>query len=357
MKNKKLDFLEFKESYSKLLRDFNERIKNTNLNFPHPNNWFFKKKGIINNDYFIVVENNKFIRAVVAIKNQQYLINGKEINFKDIQLPISESIIDRKFLFQNLFFFSKIVNLSSNMHGLGMGGLNEPLPKILSKLNFKKHLIPFFIFPISIKKTLYIYLKRKKNNFPSHILEILSPIDFCYKFLINFSQNISNEIRREEFNLFAQKDDELWDKVKCNFDLISVKNKINLNLVYNSKRFDLLKIRIYENKEYLGWIVLKITKHKNSNHFFDSKTCTVVDMLCKKIHYNILVKEIKKISLKHNCDVILVNSTNVDFNINLKNNFFININSNFGFVFKSSENININKSWITRGDGDGPINL
>ena len=354
MKNKKFEFLEFKENYSKLLEDFNERIKNTNVNFPHPKNWFFKKKDIINNDYFIVVENNKFIRAVVAIKNQQYLINGKEINFKDIQQPISESIIDKKFLIQNLVFFNKIINLSVNMHGLGMGGLNEPLPKILSKLKFNKYLIPFFIFPISVKKTLYIYLKRKKINFPLKILEILSPIDFFYKFLINFFQN---KITQEEFNLFDKKDDELWDKVKLNFDLISFKNKINLNLVYNSKRFDLLKIRIYKNKNYLGWIVLKITKHNNSNHFFDSKTCTIVDMLCEKIHYNILIKEIKKISLKYNCDVILVNSTYFDFNIKLKNNFFINFNSNFGFVYKTFETFNIHKSWITRGDGDGPINL
>ena len=354
MKNKKFEFLEFQENHSKLLEDFNKRIKNTNINFDHPKNWFFKKKDIINNDFFVLIENNKFIRAIVSIKNQQYLINGTIVNFKDIQLPISESIIDRKFFIQSLFFFNKIINLSENMHGLGMGGLNEPLPKILNKLKFNKYLIPFFIFPISIRKTLYIYLKRKKINFPLKILEILYPIDFFYKFSFNF---FHNKITQEEFNLFDKKDDKLWDKVKFNFDLISVKNKINLNLVYDTKRFNLLKIRVFKNEKYLGWLVLKITKHNNSKHFFDCRTCTVVDLLCDPAYYSIFIKEIKKISIINNCDVVLVNSTFKEFNNMLKKNFFINVGSNFGFVYKSSETFNINKSWITRGDGDGPINL
>jgi hypothetical protein len=80
-------------------------------------------------------------------------------------------------------------------------------------------------------------------------------------------------------------------------------------------------------------------------------------MLCENSYYIIFIKMVKKIALLNNCDLVLINSSYEKLNILLSKSLFITLPSNFGFVYKTKNTFNILNSWITRADGDGPINL
>jgi hypothetical protein len=159
------------------------------------------------------------------------------------------------------------------------------------------------------------------------------------------------------FSKFNLTDSFLWNNLKSNFDLIAVKDDENLNELYCNSPHDLLKYRVSVEGRYVGYIILKITKHTNNKYFLNSKTLTIVDMLCENKNYFVFIKMIKKIALMNNCDLVLVNSTYEKFNSTLSKLSFITLPSNFGFVYKTEKTFNILNSWITRADGDGPINL
>ena len=161
----------------------------------------------------------------------------------------------------------------------------------------------------------------------------------------------------ETFNDFDYTDTALWDSLNNCFDLIAIKDMENLNALYNKSLHKLQKIKIFENGQYLGWIILKTSKHIDSKHFNDCTTTTIVDLLCKQNDYNLFLKIIKNISRINKSDIILMNSTFEKFNDQLKKSKFIHIPSNFGFVYKTNLEFDISNSWITRADGDGPINL
>ena len=348
----------FENKYSKVLKDFNSRIASTNNHFPDPSNWqFYENKSPITQEFYILLEDDTYIRAISAIKNQNYQLNDTLINFQDIQLPVSESLIDVRFISQTIYFLKYISNLGSNMHALGMGGISTPLPKILIKNKFSSHLIPFFIFPISLTSFFELALFNKfKIKLNRLFFSPLIVIDFVRIFFLKKMYEMKN-VNIEPFFDFDSSFSTLWEKLKSNFQLIAVKDAINLNRLYQNSPHDLIKYKIFIKNQYLGYIILKITKHQNNKYFQNFKTITIVDLLCENAYYSRFIKIIKNIALKNNCDLILVNSSFDKFNISLSKAMFLNLPSNFGFVYKTESNFNILNSWITRADGDGPINV
>ncbi len=354
----KFKITHFEEIHKKLLINFNKRISSANLSFSDPEKWqFAKSNNFIKQDFYVLIENSEIIRPITAIKNQNYYLKGEIINFQDIQLPISESITDFNYISQTIYFMKYISNLSSNMHALGMGGLKTSLPKILIKNKFKSYLIPFFSYPISISSLIQLIIFNKfKFRIHSRFLFLILFLDVIRKYFL-FKIHKCRHVNIELFSKFNSTDSFLWNNLKSNFDLIAVKDDENLNELYCNSPHDLLKYRVSVEGRYVGYMILKITKHCNNKYFLNSKTLTIVDILCENKNYFIFIKMIKKIALMNNCDLILVNSTYEKFNSILSKSSFITLPSNFGFVYKTENSFNILNSWITRADGDGPINL
>ena len=354
----KFKITHFEEIHKKSLIDFNNRISSANLYFSDPENWQFAKSNkFIKQDFYVLTENSEIIRAITAIKNQNYYLKGEVINFQDIQLPISESITDFNYLSQTIYFMKYISSLSSNMHALGMGGLKTSLPKILIKNKFKSFLIPFFLYPVSITRLIQLIIFNKfQFRIHERYLFLFEVFDEIRRFFL-FKINRCSYVNIELFSKFNLTDSFLWNNLKSNFDLIAVKDDENLNELYCNSPHDLLKYRVSVEGRYVGYIILKITKHTNNKYFLNSKTLTIVDMLCENKNYFVFIKMIKKIALMNNCDLVLVNSTYEKFNSTLSKLSFITLPSNFGFVYKTEKTFNIFNSWITRADGDGPINL
>ncbi len=341
-----------------MLDDFNKRIDRTGLRFDYNTHQLLKPGSKIFQEQIVLVEDEEYIRCAAKIKNQNYLLKGKIINFQDIQIPISESIIDRKYLPSNLFFLKNLSNLSKNMHALGMGGVDEPLPKILNKLGFDLFKVDFFFLPLKISTLYNIFINKININLLKNFSFIFKPLDSIISLSYKLNCFKNRNIKIKIFEEFTEQDTLIWEAVKNDFHLIAEKKAENLNIIYSSERFKLTKLRIYDQEEYLGWLVLKITRHERDKYFADEKTCTIVDLCTEPCNYNIFIKTAKRIAFKDNAGVILMNSLNKEFNYFLKKNLFINSNSNFAFASKlENQHIDLNKSWITRGDGDGPINL
>ncbi len=350
--------IEYNKSFNSSLESFNKRIRDSGNVFPNPEEWQYYEGDLINQKFYVLIDQDKIISAICAIKNQIYLLKGNEINFQFIEYPISLSVVDSKYATDSIFLLKKITSASENMHGIGMGGLEEPLPKILRTLKFKTMLIPFFSYPISIQRFIELILRRKTGYDFKYLISIFCLFDFILKCFHSFKDKFfSKNFHFEEFNEFADTDNALWDSISNDFDLIAIKNKQNLNALYNKTPHHLHKFKIFENGKYLGWAILKITKHSKNKYFNNCTTATIVDLLCNQTDYDLFLTIIKRISRINKADMVLVNSTFGKFNDRLKKSHFIPIPSNYGFAYKTNIEFSTSNAWLTRADGDGPINL
>ena len=111
----------------------------------------------------------------------------------------------------------------------------------------------------------------------------------------------------------------------------------------------------------IGWSISLCNKLENHKQFGNMNLGSIVDCLSIKGYEVSIIKKTEEILKKKGADLIVTNQSHIGWRKALKINSFINGPTNF--IFATSVNLTKklgnNKDFIhlTRGDGDGPINL
>jgi len=152
--------------------------------------------------------------------------------------------------------------------------------------------------------------------------------------------------------------DKLWEKTKSYNSFIAVRNSKYLNTLYSEKRF--IKLNFYHNKEIVGWSISLCTKLNNHKQFGNMQLGSIIDCLSIKNYEVEIINKTTEVLKKTGSNLIVSNQSHVFWQNAFRKNIFIRGISNFIFASSKSLNDKIKKRrymHITRGDGDGPINL
>ena len=86
------------------------------------------------------------MRGGIILQHQRFNLIGSLVPIINIQLPISEGLIDRRYAFLGMWIIKKTLQINLNAFALGMGGMDQPLPKLLQALDWTVRPIPFFFY-------------------------------------------------------------------------------------------------------------------------------------------------------------------------------------------------------------------
>ena len=146
-----------------------------------------------------------------------------------------------------------------------------------------------------------------------------------------------------------------WSSDVCSSDL---RNSKYLNELYSSERF--IKLKFFHNNKLVGWSVALCTKLNNHKQFGNMQLGSIIDCLSLKNYEFEIINKTTEILKEKGSNLIVSNQTHIFWQNAFKKNIFIRGISNFIFASSKSlsNKIKTNKFMhITRGDGDGPINL
>jgi hypothetical protein len=252
-----------------------------------------------------------------------------------------------------------------------MGGISEALPKLLKGLNWNLKKVPFFFkvcHPLPFLKNIQ-YLKSTKLK--SFIIMLATnsglgwlSIKFFFLIFSLFYIRLKKEpyITVEEIEVFDQDLNSVWENAKQYSSFIAVRNYEYLKTLYSDKRF--IKLKFFDNKKIVGWTISLCTQLDDHKQFGHMKLGSIVDCLSLKGYEKSIISKTSEILEKKGVDLIVSNQSHIFWKNAFKMNSFINGPSNF--IFASSrelsnklvDNLKLqNHMHITRGDGDGPINL
>jgi len=93
-------------------------------------------------DYYLAMDSEQ-VRGGYTLKKQVFYISNKEKTIGYYYNPISEGLIDKKYNLVGVQLLFDALKKSPALFALGMGGLTEPLPKMLASLGWKLVPIPF----------------------------------------------------------------------------------------------------------------------------------------------------------------------------------------------------------------------
>ena len=358
---------------SNSIRNFNKELEENGFNFRLPvtfskdlnaDDFLFTRK-------FILIENKISVRAGYTLKSQWFKINNDLLKVGYYYNPITAGLFNKKYNICGVMLLHDAQKKNPNLFCLGMGGYSETLPKLLKGLNWNLQKIPFF-FRVHNP---YIFLKNirffKNTKFKFFFINFLANTGLgwlCIKLLFFLTTLFHIRLKKKsnvvmkELEVFDQSLDTLWDIAKQHSEFIAVRNAKYLKILYSDKRF--IKMKFFDQDQIIGWSVSLCTQLNDHKQFGNMKLGSIVDCLSLRGYESNIIKETSNMLKNKGADLIVSNQSHTFWMQAFKKNSFVGGPSNFIFASSVtlSKKLKNNKKFkdymhLTRGDGDGPINL
>lgn len=356
-----------------LINNFNKKLENHGISFrlPIPSDKKENIEDLIFENKFILTENKKNVVAGYTLKSQFFQIKNDLYKIGYYYNPVTAGLFNKKYNICGIMLLKDAHKKYPDLFCLGMGGYSEALPRLLSSLNWRLQTVPFFF---KICKP-YNFLKNirylKKTKVISLLIFVTRNIGMGWLFIKLFFIFISlfhiqlvkkSKLTTKEIEVFDKSFDLIWEEAKKNYSFVAVRNSLYLNKLYSNKRF--IKLIFLEKSKIIGWSISLCTNLKNHKQFGNMNLGSVVDCFSLKGYEANIIKSTSNIIKRKGVDLIISNQSHAFWKNAFRKNAFIKGPSNF--IFASSEQLSekiatdeklVDLIHLTRGDGDGPINL
>ena len=356
-----------------LIHDFNKELEDHGINFrlPVSASRSLNKEDFIFERKFILTENKTIVRAGYTLKYQWFKVNDELLQIGYYYNPVTAGLFNKKYNICGVLLLHDAQKKNTDLFCLGMGGYSEALPKLLKGMDWNLQLIPFFFKVCHPRAFLNNIQYLKKNKLKSFIIKLLANSGLgwlCIKFfflivsLFYIQLKKTPHIVMEEIEAFDQDLNSIWENTKQYSSFIAVRNYEYLKTLYSNKRF--IKLKFFDDNKIVGWSICLCTHLDNHKQFSHMKLGSIVDCLSLKGYEKSIISKTSEMLKKKGADLIVSNQSHIFWKNAFKMNSFIKGPSNF--IFASSQVLS-NKLTsktklkdhihLTRGDGDGPINL
>lgn len=374
-----LRIVPYTAEHEEAVRAFNTRLAKGKLDpcvystvFPssHVPAWLPKRAGCdLYQEYFVAVDDDSAVRGGYILKHQSFLVKGNPLRLADYQLPISEGIVDRRFIDVGVRLYADAIRRQPCLFGLGGGGYQTPVVRFLMAAGWQAMLTPFwfriahpsvFLRNIAATKTSPKWPKLFKLLGHTGMGWVGIKAIQCLKSKYRRPNCVTYEIVPE----FADWADDVWNDAKDRYSLIAVRDRKNLDILYPAANPRFIRLKVMRDGRLLGWAVLLSTQMSGHRHFSSMRVGTLVDCLAKPEDAPDVVACARDILEANDVDLIVSNQGSSAWGTAMKVCGFLQGPSNLPFLASPAlaphlEPFaeNARTFHLTRGDGDGPIHL
>jgi hypothetical protein len=320
-------------------------------------------------EIFLAVE-DATVRGGYILKHQDFFIEGSVQGIADLQLPVSEGIVNGQYSLVGIQLLVDALKRQPLLYALGMGGYEERLPKLLRASGWTMHQIPFYFKVNHAFRFLRNISVLRRSKARRLALDFLAVTGLGW-LGITFSQRkqtsveaFRNPVKYEICHEFSEWADILWDEHKDSYTMVAVRDSASLNVLYPPSNNRFIRLRLYRQDETIGWVIVLDTPMSDHKQFGNMRVGSIVDAFAAPKDAKSIINFASKFLRHRGVDLIVSNQCHISWYGALKETGFIKGPSNF--VFATSQKLadllhpfDIKKETIhlNRGDGDGPINL
>lgn len=364
----------FSDEHIPAVRSFNRRINAGGISYRFPESsvpqWLPRRDSVpLYQEHFVAVDGNA-ARGGYILKQQAFDCNGKTTMIAGYQLPISEGIVNRQYVLVGSAMLKDALKRQPLLYGLGMGGGDEAIVRLLKAMKWRMVSCPFFFtvnHPFQFFRKI-VYLRRKWST--KILLDILAYSGVGWlavkslRLIHRMRRQVAADVTSEVVECFSSCVDDVWFRSKHLYSMIAVRDSTILNTLYpsTSKRFT--RINVLRRGEVIGWAVVLNTQMEGHNYFGQMRVGSVIDCLAVEGEELSVVAMATQLLERWKVDVIITNQLHDSWCKAFSSNGYLRGPSNFIFAASPqlSERLhpfeaNHSKIHMTRGDGDGPINL
>jgi hypothetical protein len=350
--------------------DLDLNLYSTSFPPSHIPTWLPKRPGCdLYQEFFVAVDDDGAVRGGYTLKHQSFLVKGNLVRLAHYQLPISEGIVDRRFVDLAVRLYADALRRQPYLFGLGGGGYHTPVVRFLLAARWKAVLIPFWFRIVNPNVFLQNITAIRSSPARQRLLDLLRASGLGWAG-IKAVQGLKGKYRRparvtsESVPDFGDWTDDVWNDSKDYYALTAVRDRQNLNVLYPASDPRFIRLKVARDGRVIGWAVLLNTKMSDHKHFGDMRVATLVGSLSKPDDARDVVACARDVLEADDADLIVSSQGSRDWGLALRHCGFLHGPSNLPFLAAPKLAAllepfaeNAKAFHLNRGDGDGPIHL
>ncbi len=361
------------------IRDFNRRLREGGSEFEFPADSEFpvgSPQGLPQASLYHKLQLRKYlfldetkVRGGYILIGHGALCNGDPIQVQFLKLPLSEAIVNPQFSSCGAVLLRHAVKQDPLMYGLGGGGEDSTVMKMLKRARFSLLPVPFHFRVINPVRFFRYIRPLRTTAFRRTSLDIASRFPLM-PWAVNAYHLLKSDgglLRATDLELmpdFGSWADEVWEHCAGDYSLIAIRDAATLNWRLPASDERIHRIKVVRHGELLGWVAITYSSFTQHKQFGAMRVGAIVDGLCTRGEEKTMVAAACILLRDLNVDLIVSNQCARSWNDALRHNGFLPGPSNFTFATSprlkdliGAKDPNFDRLHINRCDGDGPIHL
>jgi len=336
--------------------------------------WLGADGGPLFQEQFVAWDGEE-VRGGYVLKHQMFRVMKRVESVGFFHAPVSEALVDKRWSMLGATFLRDALKRQPLLYCLGMGGVEQPLPRILSALGWSITLVPFAFMlarPAACLQELAAIRQRPLARVIRPLLRnalgnassgwLLRAVASYRAPAARWTSRHASS-RRAIARDFPEWADSADDAPAHRF--AAVRDRLTLNRLYPPESVRFLKLRVETSDgSCLGWAVLLNTQMENHRHFGNLRVGSIIDANARA-GTELLVLQSAVAELRdREVDIIVANFSADEWQAAAMSAGMMLGPSNFALACSKALTARIGdvsklRSYVhvTRGDGDGPINL
>jgi hypothetical protein len=320
-------------------------------------------------EYFVALEGNT-VRGAYILKPQAFAFEGQVRMIANFTFPISEGIVDGRYVPIGLLMLKDSLKRQPLLFGLGLGGYDEAIARMLANTKWRMVSCPFY-FKVThpfrfLRETVFLRRTRLRRL----MLDTLAVSGLGWM-AVKSLQSLRKmtawpmaDLTIERVDSFSLWADEVWTQANCCYAMIGMRDATSLNRLYPSSSARFQRIKVLRRGKPIGWAVVLNTQMQRHKYFGRMRVGSVVDCLAVREAEDQVVAMATEELERQTVDIIVTNQLQRSWCRAFASNGYLAGPSNF--IFAVSPELakelhpfdsKVSRIHMTRGDGDGPINL
>lgn len=210
---------------------------------------------------FVCADDAGQIRGAYTLIHQSFWVADRQRTLSFLQSPLSEGITDRRYTSVGLKLVKDALRRAPFLFGLGMGGVERPLPRMLRLLGAHVCEVPFYfrvLRPFSFLRGLPMLRSTPARRLAADFAAY-SGVGSLAVAGLNAAKRLSavrrRDVRWEVCEHFPGWVDEVWEASRSSYSMIAVRDRAHLEYLYRPAS-TLRRIVVFRESRPVGWALL-----------------------------------------------------------------------------------------------------
>jgi hypothetical protein len=361
-----IEFVQLKERHVEAIRRFNDRLTRGHAVTPFLMEAAAPKNATTeSSSRAYVAEEGDEVRGGFLEIDFSAVVGGNDATVLNCQSPLSEGLIDQKYLMLPAQMFKTMMRRNPYVYVVGMGGLQNPLPRFLKAAGWSVEEVPFFYRVVRAAR----FLRKMPMLQTSPLKRIaahaaaftgMGSLAFAFMHRASIGNLSAYTVSRGEWGPWATP---LWEDFRSEVSFSASRDLTSIQQLYSNPR-EIGPIVVRKGGEVVGWSMALVTQMQGSAHFGDLRVATILDNFAHSEDRAATIARTCRFLADAGADIVIANQSHESWKTAYHQAGFRTGKSNYLFAASpklastiGGAPIASGRAYVTRADGDGRINL